>query len=148
MDTIVHYSECWTPSNLIFIQYYFTIGNVLFQVEPINGTRIESDKFSCAKASCVFNFQLDCPGPLRVRHENQIIACHSPCVSFATDGYCCNNPPNSNTTSEICNSREWRDVEPKHFKEFCPDALTYEKDNKSVFKCKSKAYRIDFGGAF
>lgn len=122
--------------------------HIYFQIEPINGTRNDSDYLSCAKASCIYNFQLDCPGPLRLRHENQIIACHSACVAFATDEYCCRKVPSNNQTAEICRSFEWRDIDVERFKRFCPDALVYPKDTSNILMCKAQGYRIEFGGAF
>lgn len=118
------------------------------QIEPINGMSNSSHHFSCSKATCVFNFQRDCPGPLRLRHENQVVACYSPCKTFATDEYCCENSVRNPNITEVCKSVEWRDVEPHHFKKFCPDALTYSRDEHNIFTCKADAYKIGLGGAW
>lgn len=121
--------------------------NQFFQIEPIKGNRNESVVRTCSKASCKFNFQVNCPGPLRVKHENNVIACHSPCNAFGIDEHCCQQKQLGNSTPEVCRSLEWRDIQPGHFKQFCPDAITYLKDPNIVFSCKADSYRIQFGGS-
>lgn len=119
-----------------------------FQIEPIKGTRNNSHHFSCSKAACAFNFQQNCPGPLRLRHENQIVACLSPCLEYSADEHCCHNVTGNADAPEVCRSLEWRDIHPGHFKLFCKDALTYELDTKNIFTCKADTYRLTFGGAW
>ena len=84
---------------------------------------------SCRRVNCTGEINGQCPNELRDPG-----GCNNPCTVFKNDQYCC--------TSGSCNAT----VYSMFFKDMCPDAYSYPKDDAtSTFTCPSAFnYRLVF----
>ncbi|MQM19783.1 hypothetical protein Taro_052795 [Colocasia esculenta] len=95
--------------------------NVPMDFSPITG--------GCRGIRCAADINGQCPAELRAPG-----GCNNPCTVFGTDEYCCN--------SSRCGPTNYS----RFFKDRCPDAHSYPKDDQtSTFTCPGGTnYRVEF----
>jgi hypothetical protein len=106
--------------------------NVLFQVKP---TSMHGRRNFCTTAGCVFNLNDDCPEDLKVKVDNNVIACRSSCLAYNTDEYCCRG-----FYKHTCAPSP----SAVYFKGRCPDILSFDQDSTGKFFCANTNYNIFF----
>ncbi|KAL4200761.1 hypothetical protein AMTRI_Chr02g212770 [Amborella trichopoda] len=87
----------------------------------------------CRALTCNADINGQCPTQLQVPG-----GCQGPCTVFQTDQYCCPGP-----AAQTCGPTDYS----QFFKDRCPDAYSYPKDDASAgkFACPSGTnYRVTF----
>lgn len=116
------------PNTLAEFALTQTNGMDFFDVSVVNGFNIpitfRPTSNGCSKgASCAADINGKCPAELRVAG-----GCNNPCTVFKTDLYCCSD------SSMKCGPTNYS----KFFKDRCPDAYSYPKDDAtSTMTCPS-----------
>ncbi|WOK99544.1 protein P21-like [Canna indica] len=110
------------PNNLDFYDISVIDGfNVPMSFGPTSG--------GCPNLGCSADVNGQCPGELRTSG-----GCNGACKVFGTPEYCCN-------TGGSCNPTTYS----MFFKNLCPDAYTYPKDDTATKSCPSGTnYRVVF----
>ncbi|KAG0457445.1 hypothetical protein HPP92_022286 [Vanilla planifolia] len=90
----------------------------------------EGGNGDCGTAGCPSDLNSQCPQELAVKaSDGTVVACRSPCDSFADPKYCCTGKYNSPKT---CSPT----IYSKYFKNACPNAYSYAYDDQnSTFSC-------------
>ncbi|KAA0042788.1 hypothetical protein IC582_022334 [Cucumis melo] len=111
-------------NNLDFFDISLVDGfNVPMEFSPTSG--------DCRGISCNADINGQCPNELRAPG-----GCNNPCTVFGGDQYCCTDPNSS------CGPTDYS----RFFKDRCPDAYSYPKDDEtSTFTCPGGTnYRVVF----
>ena len=107
-----------------------------FDISLVEGFNIPMELWptsdgSCRRVNCTGDINWQCPNELRDPG-----GCNNPCTVFKNDQYCCTS------ISGSCNATVYSII----FKDKCPDADSYPKDDAtSIFTCPSASnYHLVF----
>ncbi|KAL2323184.1 hypothetical protein Fmac_027563 [Flemingia macrophylla] len=131
------------PASLAEITVASNGGQDFYDISNVDGFNVpmsltpQGGSGTCKTSICRANINAACPEKLQMKgSDGKVIACKSACLAFGGDQYCCTGPYQNNCPPSTYS---------QFFKQQCPDAYSYAKDDKNTFSCsKSPNYVITF----